>query len=111
MKRLILLFIMSTIIASCDKDSDNTVRYDEEKGYLTNIESVKFGIVGRWHSVNAPYPRVIAVNYSEDGQQCAGDESDEELTSCVNYKILQIDGKFIIRYYSELYTDTREEEI
>jgi hypothetical protein len=32
---------------ACSKDDDN-IQYDNEKGYLTNLESVKYGIVGTW---------------------------------------------------------------
>ncbi|MDR1198818.1 MAG: hypothetical protein LBK94_07390 [Prevotellaceae bacterium] len=46
MKKLLLLLCTAALIA-CSKDDDN-IQYDNTKGYLTNLESVKFGIVGTW---------------------------------------------------------------
>ncbi|MDR1348355.1 MAG: hypothetical protein LBJ63_08040 [Prevotellaceae bacterium] len=46
MKKILLLLCTVALIA-CSKDDEN-IQYDNEKGYLTNLESVKFGIVGTW---------------------------------------------------------------
>ncbi|MDR2065476.1 MAG: hypothetical protein LBP85_07210 [Prevotellaceae bacterium] len=44
----ILLLLSITLFAACGKDDVEAVQYSEEKGYLTTLESVKYGIVGTW---------------------------------------------------------------
>ena len=48
MKKLLLTLCTLALLACSKGDDDNKIVYDETKGYLTNLESVKHGIVGTW---------------------------------------------------------------
>ena len=48
MKKLLLLLTSVMLLAtSCSSDDEN-VTYDEVKGYLTDVASVKHGLIGTW---------------------------------------------------------------
>ena len=78
-------------MASCSKEN---IQYCEEKGYLTNLASARFGIVGSW-----AYPDVVGhTEYGENGRVCFLFEPEG---FCDNYEITQSGGKFILIYKSE----------
>ena len=51
-KLLLILTSVMLLMTSCSGDGDNNlpewVTYDKTKGYLTNLESAKYGLIGTW---------------------------------------------------------------
>lgn len=86
------------LLAACssdDDDNDNTVTYDETKGYLTNFASVKHGIVGLWQFDNAS----SYSEYGNDGIVRSG-ESATELIRKAKYETYKSDNNYILRSYA-----------
>jgi len=100
MKKLLLLLLTSVMLlaASCSSDDNNEeIIYDEVKGYLTNLESVKHGLQGSWEDVvliqnpDRSYELRFSKNtvYSVYKQS---DNNDEKRTE--PYSVLLENGKF-----------------
>ena len=101
MKKLLLTLCTLALLA-CSKgdDNDNKVVYDETKGYLTNLESVKHGIVGTWkHSLNVCEDSYDQWTFNKNSTynymlkvDCVG--ASESITG--KYIIFEKDGKFYV---------------
>lgn len=91
MRRILLLLLFSSVLISC-KDDDK-----EDRGYLTNVQNVKNGIIGTWEStVGGKWYTV----YNVDGTTCSGLYPDKDWDSCTKYEILKSGTDYIIhRYY------------
>ena len=49
MKKLLLILTSAMLLAaSCSSDDNDNVTFDDVKGYLTNVESVRHGLIGTW---------------------------------------------------------------
>ncbi|MDR1197659.1 MAG: hypothetical protein LBK94_01420 [Prevotellaceae bacterium] len=92
----ILLLLCTVAIMACSKDDDN-IQYDNTIGYLTNLESVKFGIVGRWIWENdgVEYPASFYEFFKNGDVTASG-----LLGGSIRYEIYEKDGGYWITLHS-----------
>jgi hypothetical protein len=91
MKKLFYLILFAAVLAGCSKENeDESIIYDENVGYLTNIGSVKYGLQGRWAILSS----VIEKEYHEN-TVCDG-RAGADLIFCADYEILKKENKFYL---------------
>lgn len=97
MKKLALLFLVLPLlfVACSDDDKDEQVEYNETVGYLTNLTSVKAGIVGLWKLENASsYAKYGGNNIRYSGS------SISNLSNEAKFEVFKNNGNFILRAYA-----------
>lgn len=94
MKKLLILLFVSVLAISC-KDDDESIEYSEALGYLTNLTSVEYGVLGKWKAVN----KEVYYEYKPGGVTCRIDAPDYEHPMCGKYEVFKKDGVFYLREY------------
>jgi hypothetical protein len=84
MKKLLLLLASVMLLATSCSSDDN-----DERGYLTDLENVKHGLIGTW---GISYP--IEYDVTFNGTILVIEMEDIELT--IPYSVIMEDGKFYI---------------
>jgi hypothetical protein len=103
MKKIILL-LCTFVLLSCGKgeiNNENKITYDAAKGYLTNLESVKYGIVGVWKK-NVIDNCFAQWTFNNNGtavsyvsSDCSGDNAGD--TKSYTYSVFEQNKKFYLK--------------
>ena len=101
MKKLLLILTSAMLlISSCSSDDNNNgITYDEIKGYLTNIESVKYGLIGTWEDPEQfQYNDMYEVTFDETTMYTIlTDDEGETFDEWTGpYSVILENGKFYV---------------